>query len=69
MLFILGERGYLAIRFEYKTAFEPDLEKVASGASGACRHFVGNHALLQSWKKLQALQATFADTLSEITLF
>ena len=29
-----------------------DMEKVASGASGACRHFVGNHAILRTfWVK------------------
>ena len=26
-----------------------DLEKAASGASGACRHFVGNHAILRTF--------------------
>ena len=25
-----------------------DLEKAASGASGACGHFVGNHAILRT---------------------
>ena len=30
----------------------PDLEKAASGASGACGHFVGNHAILRTfWVK------------------
>ena len=29
----------------------PDLEKVASGASGACGHFVVNHAILRSFKQ------------------
>ena len=29
-----------------------DLEKAASGASGACGHFVGNHAILRTfWVK------------------
>ena len=29
-----------------------DLEKAASGASGACGHFVGNHAILRTfWAK------------------
>ena len=27
----------------------PDLEKAASGASGACRHFVQNHAILRTF--------------------
>ena len=26
-----------------------DLEKAASGASGACGHFVGNHAILRTF--------------------
>ena len=29
--------------------FDSDLEKVASGASGACGHFVGNHAILRTF--------------------
>ena len=34
----------------------PDLEKVASGASGACEHFVGNHAILRTfWVKYPVL--------------
>ena len=28
---------------------EPDLKKAASGASGACRHFVRNHAVLRTF--------------------
>jgi len=27
----------------------PDLEKAASGASGACGHFVKNHAILRTF--------------------
>ena len=27
----------------------PDLEKVASGASGACGHIVGNHIILRTF--------------------
>ena len=33
-----------------------DLEKAASGASGACGHFVGNHAILRTfWAKYSVL--------------
>ena len=33
-----------------------DLEKVASGASGACGYFVGNHAILRTfWVKYPVL--------------
>ena len=33
-----------------------DLEKAASGASGACGHFVGNHAILRTfWVKYLVL--------------
>ena len=28
----------------------PDLEKAASGASGACGHFVENHAILRTFR-------------------
>ena len=28
---------------------ESDLEKAASGASGACKHFVGNHTILRTF--------------------
>ena len=38
------------------TLLVPDLEKAASGASGACRHFVGNHAILRTfWVKYPVL--------------
>ena len=30
-------------------ALQPDLEKVASGVSGACGHFVKNHAILRTF--------------------
>ena len=29
--------------------FKADQEKAASGASGACRHFVKNHAILRTF--------------------
>ena len=33
-----------------------DLEKAASGSSGACGHFVGNHAILRTfWVKTHVL--------------
>ena len=28
---------------------EADLEKAGSGASGACGHFIGNHAILRTF--------------------
>ena len=37
---------------------QSDLEKAANGASCACRHFVGNHAILRTfWAKYPILLA------------
>ena len=33
----------------YAAISHPDLEKAASGASGVCGHFVGNHTILRTF--------------------
>ena len=33
----------------FSVLLRPDLEKAARGASGACGHFVGNHAILRTF--------------------
>ena len=42
-------RLLLYLQDYFGTTLKSDLEKAASGASGACGHFVGNYAILRTF--------------------